>query len=70
MKLKILITGGAGYIGSLLTEKLLNNDHMVTVYDNFMYDQSSLNHLCSNKNLSVIKGDVRNNNEILSILST
>jgi nucleoside-diphosphate-sugar epimerase len=43
---------------------------MVTVYDNFMYDQSSLNHLCSNKNLSVIKGDVRNNNEILSILST
>ncbi len=70
MKLKILITGGAGYIGSLLTEKLLNNDHMVTVYDNFMYDQSSLNHLCSNKNLSVIKGDVRNYNEISSILST
>ena len=70
MKLKILITGGAGYIGSLLTEKLLNSGHMVTVYDNFMYDQSSLNHLCSNKNLSVVKGDVRNNNEILSTLST
>ena len=70
MKINILITGGAGYIGSLLTEKLLNSGHMVTVYDNFMYDQSSLNHLCSNKNLSVIKGDVRNNNEILSILST
>ena len=70
MKINILITGGAGYIGSLLTEKLLNSGHMVTVYDNFMYDQSSLNHLCSNKNLSVVKGDVRNNNEILSILST
>ena len=59
MSFKILITGGAGYIGSELTKLLLNNDHDVTVIDNFMYKQSSLLDLCRYKNLKVIKGDVR-----------
>jgi hypothetical protein len=38
------------------------------VYDNFLYDQSSLNHLCNKNNLSIVKGDVRDNSKILSIL--
>ena len=59
MSFKILITGGAGYIGSELTKLLLNNGHDVTVIDNFMYKQSSLLDLCRYKNLKVIKGDVR-----------
>ena len=49
MKYNILITGGAGYIGSLLTEKLLDEKHNITVYDNFSFNQSSLNHLCNRK---------------------
>ena len=68
MKLNILITGGAGYIGSVLASRLLSLDYNITVYDNFLYDQSSLNHLCIKNNLSIVKGDVRDNSKILSIL--
>jgi nucleoside-diphosphate-sugar epimerase len=68
MKLNILITGGAGYIGSVLASRLLSLDYNITVYDNFLYDQSSLNHLCNKNNLSIVKGDVRDNSKILSIL--
>ena len=56
---KILITGGAGYIGSILVPELLNAGHKVTVVDNFMFDQSSLNHCCSNPNFHIINGDIR-----------
>jgi nucleoside-diphosphate-sugar epimerase len=62
MKKKILITGGAGYIGSILTPRLLEKKYEVTVLDNFLYNQSSLNHLCGYKNFEIIKGDVRDNN--------
>jgi nucleoside-diphosphate-sugar epimerase len=57
--MNILVTGGAGYIGSILTEDLLNTGHNVTVVDNFMYEQTSLNHLCYHSNFNVINGDVR-----------
>ena len=55
--MKILVTGGAGYIGSLLTPQLLRENHEVTVVDNFMYKQSSLLDYCHDKNLTVINGD-------------
>ena len=61
---KILVTGGAGYIGSILTPCLLNKGYDVTVYDNFMYDELSLNSFYINKNLKVIKGDVRDYQQI------
>ena len=57
-KNKVLITGGAGYLGSVLTELLLDKGYMVTVLDNLMYKQTSLLHLCSNTNFKFIKGDV------------
>ncbi len=62
--MKILITGGSGYIGSILTDMLLKNNFKVTVIDNFMYNQTSLNHLCVNKNLEIVNADVRNKNEV------
>lgn len=68
MALKILITGGAGYIGSILVNDLLNKNFNVTVYDSFIYNQGSLNHFCLNKNFSVINGDVRDQRRILSVL--
>ena len=56
---KILITGGAGYIGSVLTPSLLNLGYQVTVIDNLMFNQSSLLSVVNNKNFAFIKGDVR-----------
>ena len=48
--MKILLTGGAGYIGSILANDLLKESYTVTVLDNFMYGQASLNHLCHYEN--------------------
>ena len=56
--MKILVTGGAGYIGSILTPYLLNKGQEVSVYDNFLHNQSSLLECCSDKKFSVIKGDI------------
>lgn len=55
----ILVTGGAGYIGSILTENLLNQGHKVTVVDDFRYNETSLNHLVKYRNLHIINSDVR-----------
>lgn len=58
MMTKVLITGGAGYLGSRLTELLLNNGYDVTVMDNLMYKQQSLLHLCDRENFCLINKDV------------
>ncbi len=55
----ILVTGGAGYIGSVLVPELLKDGHNVTVLDNFLFGQSSLNHVCHLSNFRVYRGDVR-----------
>jgi nucleoside-diphosphate-sugar epimerase len=59
MSYNILVTGGAGYLGSTMVPDLLNAGHKVTVLDNLMYKQTSLNHVCINPNFSVVKGDIR-----------
>lgn len=56
---KILVTGGAGYIGSILVPELLNDGHHVTVVDNFMYRQPSLAAVISHPNFALVYGDVR-----------
>jgi nucleoside-diphosphate-sugar epimerase len=56
---RILVTGGAGYIGSVLTEKLLNKGYDVVVLDNFTYTDMGIHHLLDNSNLTVINGDIR-----------
>jgi nucleoside-diphosphate-sugar epimerase len=58
-KPKILITGGAGYIGSVLVPLLLEEGYEVVVIDNFLYNQTSLLDCCYNKNLTVVRGDAR-----------
>jgi len=58
-KERILITGGAGYVGSVMTELFLKKGHPVTVLDDFRYRQISLLHLCNRKNLEIVRGDVR-----------
>ena len=59
MTYNVLVTGGAGYLGSTMVPDLLSAGHKVTVLDNFMFQQNSLNHVCNNPNFSVIKGDIR-----------
>jgi nucleoside-diphosphate-sugar epimerase len=68
--MKILVTGGSGYIGSILVPELIKLNHEVTVLDNFMYKQSSLNHLCVFENFKIINGDIRDKNLIKSLLKT
>jgi len=62
--MKILITGGAGYKGIILTEELLKIGYNVTILDNFMYGYNSVIHLINNENLSIVKKDIRNINEV------
>jgi nucleoside-diphosphate-sugar epimerase len=58
---KVLITGGAGYLGSVLTEVLLNNGYNVTIIDNLLYKQTSVAPFTYNKNFNFILGDVTDN---------
>jgi len=55
----ILVTGGAGYIGSILVPTLLAAGHRVTVLDNFMYQQNSLAAVCADDNFDAVNGDAR-----------
>ena len=64
----ILITGGAGYIGSVLVPELLHDGHNVTVLDNFIFGQSSLNHVCYHPNFRVYRGDVRIEADMLPLM--
>jgi len=57
--MKILITGGAGYIGSVLTPTLLGLGHEVTVVDNFMFRQNSLADCCHYDTFEAVRGDCR-----------
>lgn len=66
--MKILVTGGAGYLGSIMVPELLKNKYEVTVIDNFMYKQTSLNHLCANLNFNIVNGDVRIKSTIKNLL--
>lgn len=68
--MKILVTGGSGYIGSILIPELIKLNYEVTVLDNFMYKQSSLNHLCVFNNFKIINGDIRDKNLMKSLLAS
>jgi nucleoside-diphosphate-sugar epimerase len=59
MSFHVLVTGGAGYLGSVVCERLLSAGWRVTTVDNLMYQQRSLFHLCGNPNFNFVFGDVR-----------
>ena len=65
----ILVTGGAGYIGSTLVPDLLSKKHTVTVIDNFMYDQTSLATSIRDRNFEIIFGDVRDESLMKKLVS-
>lgn len=65
---RILVTGGAGYIGSILVPELLRTGYKVTVLDNFMYRQNSLLECAANANFEVIRGDARDEGILKELL--
>lgn len=64
MPMKVLVTGGAGYIGSILVPELLKREYEVIVYDNFMFKQSGLNNICYDPQFHIVKGDIRDLNKL------
>lgn len=67
--MRILVTGGAGYIGSVLVPLLLEEGHEVTVVDNFMYGQAPLLDCCADPKLTIVRGDVRDDLIISALVS-
>ncbi|MBI4445924.1 MAG: NAD(P)-dependent oxidoreductase [Acidobacteria bacterium] len=65
---KILVTGGAGYIGSILTPSLLSAGYEVTVLDNFLFGQSSLLDCCFDERLTIVRGDCRDKETLQKVL--
>jgi nucleoside-diphosphate-sugar epimerase len=59
MPTRVLVTGGAGYLGSILCEHLLAAGYQVTAVDNLMYGQRSLFHFCAQSSFDFVRGDVR-----------
>ncbi|MBN2138010.1 MAG: NAD(P)-dependent oxidoreductase [Sedimentisphaerales bacterium] len=66
--MNILVTGAAGYIGSVLVPELLKKGNEVTAVDSFMYGQTSLLDCCYNEKLKVIRGDARDRELISELL--
>ena len=57
--MRILLTGGSGYLGSVLTRKLLTNGHHIRILDNFLFGKGSLKDIQDNKKLELVAGDIR-----------
>lgn len=65
----VLVTGGAGYLGSILCEHLLAAGHRVTVLDSFMFGQAPLFHLCADPRLEIVRGDARDEATVRRLLA-
>ncbi len=56
---KVLVTGGAGYIGATLCEQLLDAGYSVILYDRFLFGQKPVAHLKNRPGLTIVRGDIR-----------
>jgi nucleoside-diphosphate-sugar epimerase len=65
----ILVTGGAGYIGSMLVPSLLEAGHSVTVLDNFMYGENSLAAVCAEPRFDVVCADARSESALRPLVA-
>ena len=68
--MKILVTGGAGYLGSVLVPQLLAAGHSVTVLDNFIFKQVSLAECCALETFEVVRGDCRDERVLSDLLKS
>lgn len=68
MSYNILVTGGSGYLGSIMVPELLNAGHNVTVLDNFMFGQTTLTENCYMDNFDIVRGDARDANLLKSLV--
>lgn len=68
MSLKVLVTGGAGYLGSTLVPQLLAKGYEVTVLDNFMFGQSVLLDCCINEKFTIVRGDARDEKVLREVI--
>ena len=66
----VLITGGAGYLGSVLTEVLLNKGYRVTVLDNLIYKQTSVAPFSHHPNFNFVLGDVTNESTLKPLVES
>lgn len=66
--MKILVTGAAGYLGSVMVPRLLEERHEVVAMDNFMYNQSSLLDVCYHPKLTIVRGDTRDKNLMTKLM--
>jgi len=68
MSINVLVTGGAGYLGSILCEHLLRDGYSVTVLDNLAHGQGLLFHLCAHEKFNFVRGDVRDEKTINQLI--
>lgn len=68
-KRRLLVTGGAGYIGSILVPHLLKKEYQVTVLDNFCYEQASLLDCLNHPDLEIVRGDARDASLVKTLVS-
>ena len=69
VKTKILLIGGAGYIGSILAKKLLKQNYQVTIFDKFIYQsQQEIRKKIKSNNLKLVKGDSRRIDEVFEVI--
>lgn len=67
--MRILVTGGAGYLGAVLVPKLLNGGHTVTVFDCLLFGEQPLAPVADHPELTVVKGDIRDNDAVDAVLA-
>src|SRR5512140_433429 len=68
--LRVLVTGGAGYLGCILSEQLLREGCKVTVLDNLLYGQAPMFHLCNDERFEFVRGDARDKDTMARLVKS